>query len=587
MPKIDITIASDMALVELARSGISDAYAELWKRHAPNLTVAIRCFTGFDPDDIAQETFMRILLQIQAGKGPQTAFRAYAIMTARNIATNMSRSRTETEVTGIEDDAFEQLSVETTDLGDDVLEKSFTYQVFNSLPTRWQEVLWYREVEDLPVKAFCTFLGMSENSTSALLLRAREGFKQAWIAANLEPQANLSGECKWVVERLPQLTRGKATSSTKKKLNAHLVNCTRCSILSEQAEEVHSRLALVLLPGVMGGVGAQQYVAWLQSGAVAPVASEAFAASLSTHMPVPQPPESLVKVGTIRTLTAPVAVISAGALAASVAVSLAVGPISTPPPARPTGATSQTQPEHPGGESSFQETETAENQGDRSDGDSPPATEQPGPDSEVAATPPASKGEPSPQTPSSPPAIIAPSALSALPADGIEVGVFPRLAGTGAPNARIELTITNERGETYSHSVVADGQGRWVYTPASLMGTITVTGIQTYSLDGVEIIDPAATIGTFQIGRGLGISVEQTTPQQTTIRVTGLHTPTKNQVVNIESTVFGTLAAKQPESAPGEYAVTVPYARSELGDLRYWQGDTSLGPQRVWWRSLS
>lgn len=587
MPKIDITIASDMALVELTRSGISDAYAELWKRHAPNLTVAIRCFTGFDADDIAQETFMRILLQIRAGKGPQTAFRAYAIMTARNIATNMSRSRTETEVTGIEDDAFEQLSVETTDHGDDVLEKSFTYQVFNSLPTRWQEVLWYREVEDLPVKVFCTFLGMSENSTSALLLRAREGFKQAWIAANLEPQANLSGECKWVVERLPQLTRGRATSSSKKKLNAHLANCARCSILSEQAEEVHSRLALVLLPGIMGGIGAQQFLAWLQSGAVAPAASDAFAASITTRMPEPQSPEGLVKVGAIRTLTTPVAVISAGALAASVAVSLVVAPISPPPPPRPTGATSQPQPEHPGDASSPQEAETAGTQGDRTDDGSPPGTEQPSPESGAAATPPARTEDPSPQTPPSPPAVVAPSALSALPLDGIEVGVFPRLAGAGAPNAQIELTITNERGETHSHSIVADGQGRWVYTPASLMGTITVTGIQTYSLDGVEIVDPVATIGTFQIGRGLAINVEQTAPQQTTIRITGLHTPTKNQVVNIESTALGAIASKQSESGPGEYVVTVPYARSELGDLRYWQGDTSVGPQRVWWRTLS
>lgn len=587
MPKIDITNASDMALVELTRSGINDAYAELWKRHSPNLTAAIRCFTGFDPDDIAQETFMRILQQIQAGKGPQTAFRAYAMMTARNIATNMSRSRTESEITGSDDDVFELSATGSADLGDTILEKSFTYQVFNSLPTRWQEVLWYREVEDLPVKEFCTYLGMSENSTSALLLRAREGFKQAWIAANLEPQADLSEGCKWVVERLPQLARGKATASTKKKLNAHLEMCTRCAILSEQSEEVHSRLALVLLPGLLGGVAAQQFLAWLQSGVSAPAAAESFAATLASHTPAVQSDFGLAKAGAIKSFTTPVAVLSAGTLAASLAFSAMTVPPPAAPVSRPPGTSSpintkqseQAAAEQNGNTSNDQEDAVAASESKVSESTE---TTSPAPIATGSTTP--TDVEASNPLTHPPSAAVMPSSLSATPADGIEVGVYPRLIGSGAPHAHIDLTVTNERGEAFSHSIVADRQGRWVFTPTKLMGTITVTGVQSYSHGGAVITDPVATIGIYQIGRGLSISVEQTAAQQTMIRVTGLDTPTLNQVVNIESTALGTLAANQPATGPGEYVLTVPYARSALGDLRYWQGNTSTGPQRVWWR---
>lgn len=587
MPKIDISNASDMALVELTRSGINDAYAELWKRHSSNLTVAIRCFTGFDADDIAQETFMRILQQIQAGKGPQTAFRAYAMMTARNIATNMSRSNAESEITGNNDDVFELSSAGSPDIGDTILEKSFTYQVFNTLPTRWQEVLWYREVEDLPVKDFCVFLGMSENSTSALLLRAREGFKQAWIAANLEPQSDLPEGCRRVVEKLPQLARGKASAAAKRKLDAHLVDCRRCSILAGQSEEVHSRLALVLLPGILGGVGAQQFVAWLQSGASLPAAAESFAAALASQPSLLSPEGSLAKAGAIKSFTTPMALISAGALAATLALSATAAAPTTAPISRLPGT--------PTSIDAKRSEQTAEDQNDNAANDQEDAAAdsewEVSSETEAASQDPILNDNATPSdvgatdalTPPQP-AAVAPSPLSAIPADGIEVGVYPRLVGSGAPHARIDLTVTNERGEAFSQSIVADGQGRWVFTPTKLMGTITVTGVQTYLHKGSEVADAIANIGTYQVGRGLAISVEQTAPQQTTIRVTGLDTPTLNQVVNIQSTALGALATHQPATGPGEYVLTVPYARSELGDLRYWQGNSSVGPQRVWWR---
>ncbi|MGO3147782.1 MAG: sigma-70 family RNA polymerase sigma factor [Leucobacter sp.] len=582
LKNIELTEASDMTLVEVTRSGMMDAYAELWKRHSPAVLAAIRSFTGFDPDDVAQETFLRVLQQIRSGRGPETAFRAYAIMTARNISTNMARSRSSDETTGNDDSVFEMHTLEQPDMAETVLGNSFTQQVYSSLPTRWQEVLWYRDVEDLPVRELCTYLGMSENATSALLKRAREGFKLAWIAANLEPATGLSQDCKWVVERLPQLTRGKVSAATRKKLESHFETCTRCAILAEESDRLHSRLALVLLPGLLGGAGAVGYTAWLQSEAITSV-SAAAATVEADHTSVANFHSGLDALSKSKAAVVPIAVASVGLLIAAIAFSTGDTQPSVASPAPTDDVVVQVDPES-------QEV-TEEDSVD----DSPGTTSQqeqednaqidagaPQEDNQVSAD----SGNAVETAPGTDAPAVLPVALSASPADGVEVGVFPRLVGVGTPNASVTLTIQNERGENYAHTLTADAQGRWAYTPNALMGQVRVSGTQAYSYQGKEYVDDVVLIGVYEVGRGLSIDVQQINAQQTRIRLTGLDTPTKNQVVNVESTALGTLASNQSATSPGEVLFTVPYPRAALGDLRFWQGNTSEGPRRVWWRIL-
>lgn len=595
MKSIELTQASDMALVELTRSGIGDAYAELWKRHAPAVITATRCFTGFDPDDVAQETFLRVFQQIQAGRGPNMAFRAYAIMTARNIATNMARNRSSNEVTGNDDSVFERHASEVSDTAGKVLGSAFTQHVFATLPTRWQEALWYRDVEDLPVREFSAYLGMTENATSALLKRAREGFKQAWIAANLAPEAGLPADCQWVVEKLPQITRGKSTPATRKKLSAHFEGCSRCTILAEESEHIHSRLALVLLPALIGGPAATGYAAWLQSGAAAPASAAVFnvpAAMASQPATIAKANAGLLVSGSTKAMILPVAALSAGVLATSIAFSLnfpaeehalpiinaatedpSVKSQAENPESKPTSSKETTQEQSKftdAGDDGGRDAASGSSVG--SDG---AAASKVGADANDNAD---SAGVELP---------IAPASLSAVPMDGVETGIYPRLVGVGAPDASIQLQVQNELGQSYEHLVIADAQGRWVFTPSRLLGQLTVLGQQTYSFDGQDFRDDEVIIGTYAVGNGLGIEVEASGTEKTTIRVTGLASPSKNQVVNIESTGQGTLASNHPPTAQGEMTLTVPFPRSALGDLRYWQGNTSEGPRRVWWRVLT
>lgn len=248
-----LTERTDLELVQRARDGEDAAFAELWRRHARAVAAAARGFTNAEAEDVAQETFLRILQRVRAGHGPTSAFRPYAIATARNVAVSVSRCRTFAEIPMAPEESHLDRPTDDPDVGERVLGGRFTRGVFQSLPASWQRVLWYRDVDDLSVGDIAARLGLSENAASALLRRAREGFKRAWIGAHLNAPATLPAECRRVIVKLPAHARGGGTVHARARVKAHLHDCTRCAPLAEESEHLQKRLALALLPLLAAG----------------------------------------------------------------------------------------------------------------------------------------------------------------------------------------------------------------------------------------------------------------------------------------------------------------------------------------------
>lgn len=257
------TDLSDGALIERTRRGDRAAYGELWQRHAASARTVARSYSSLDPDDLVAESFTKIYDAILAGGGPTGAFRPYLFTTLRNTAASWGRGRRETNLETLESfedpDTSESATLEA-------LDRSTTAQAFRSLPTRWQEVLWYSEVEGMHPQRIAPLVGMSANATAALAYRAREGLRQAWIQAHLR-NADGEPECRWTIDRLGSYTRGRLRARDTAKLEAHLDDCAKCTIVAAEAREVGSRLALVLLPLTAGIGGATAYSAWLSQGA--------------------------------------------------------------------------------------------------------------------------------------------------------------------------------------------------------------------------------------------------------------------------------------------------------------------------------
>lgn len=256
---------SDAALAERARAGDSAAFATLWTRHSQAALRAARQFSSIaDADDLVAEAYTRIFAAIGEGKGPNGAFRPYLFVTIRNLALRAARSSREEAVEDLE-------SVFPAEGEGDpavaALDRTLTAAAFRSLPERWQTVLWYTAVEGLSPLEASGLLGLSANSTSALAHRAREGLRQAWIQAHVS-DTSASPDCRWMLAHMAKFANNGLSKHNRARALQHLAGCAGCSIVYEEIDEVSSRLALVMIPLVLGGTAGAGYLA-SQPGATA------------------------------------------------------------------------------------------------------------------------------------------------------------------------------------------------------------------------------------------------------------------------------------------------------------------------------
>lgn len=241
----DLERLSDEELAGRARTGDPVPFEMLWRRHADaGRRVASRFTAASDPDDIVQEAYLRIFSSLGRGRGPDGPFRPYLYQTIRNIAITWSRQQT----SSIE--LLADLS-DGTDLSESVLEGTMTATAFRSLPVRWQEILWYTEVEGLEAADIAPLLGIRPGAVSALSYRAREGLRRAWLQAHVSSTA-LPEECRWSAERMGEANRDALSPTNRERFDRHLEGCSRCTLTLGEVDEASRRLGLVLVPILVG-----------------------------------------------------------------------------------------------------------------------------------------------------------------------------------------------------------------------------------------------------------------------------------------------------------------------------------------------
>lgn len=308
---------ADSKLVELARNGRDDAFAELWRRHAEAGRKYARSITrADDSDDIVSEAFANILSLIRRGKGPANGFRAYLAVAIRHISENLGRVRRETPI-DFADDLPDDRTREEHQLRD--LDRSLAATAFKSLPPRWQEALWYSEVEQLGNAECAQIFGIAPSAMAMLTFRAREGLRAAWVQAHIADVPEGS-EHHWSIKRLGAHSRRSLPRTHRERLESHLGECERCSTVAEESRFVGSRLALVLL-GPLIGVGAAVTFLSLPGGTGTAVAA---AVPPVLTMPPAGPLRRVLRWRPSLESTAPFAI--AAAVGASVVAAVALGP---------------------------------------------------------------------------------------------------------------------------------------------------------------------------------------------------------------------------------------------------------------------
>jgi RNA polymerase sigma factor (sigma-70 family) len=362
--QLDDEEASDAQLITAARGGDLDAFEVLYRRHVAAARNRARqvAQSPAEVDDLVSEAFAKVLEALQAGRGPDTAFRAYLLTTLRNVRYDRHRRDRRVEYSGDLSDVDPGVPFVDPVLAQ--LEASLIAKAFTSLPERWQTVLWHTEVEGETPAQIAPLLGLTPNGVSALAYRAREGLRQAYLQMHLadlktDARADTKADaragtkaakadpaterCRGTMERLGAWTRLGLSKRERGQVDSHLAGCASCTTLASELVDVNSGLRAVMVPLVIGvpllagkltaevatGVGVATGAA---AGASAGTAGAAAGAAAGT---------TAAKVGLAALLQLPGALkVAAGVTAAAVVSGVATIALTSPPamPDAPTAA---------------------------------------------------------------------------------------------------------------------------------------------------------------------------------------------------------------------------------------------------------
>jgi RNA polymerase sigma factor (sigma-70 family) len=225
----------------MVRAGETAAFAELFVRHKAVAGFVARAEADNQSDaaDLVGEAFAVVFQAMVQGKGPTESFKPYLLTTIRRMAHRRNRrARGQAQSTDpLQLGPRQSLGTETLPS----YESSVLVQAFRSLPERWQEVLWLVEVEELKPAAVSRLMALNPNAVSSLLIRAREGFRQAYLQLHVAEAA--SPACWSVSRRLGKFARHGLPPTAQLKVRDHLAGCPGCSAALAELTEIESSMS--------------------------------------------------------------------------------------------------------------------------------------------------------------------------------------------------------------------------------------------------------------------------------------------------------------------------------------------------------
>lgn len=237
-----ITALSDAELLEQARAGDEAAFTELYVRHQPAALRLARTYRRFgDPEDLVNGAFERVLGAIRRGAGPTESFRAYLFVTLRRMATE-GAAAAEEPVEEVPEPILDE--ADAPELG--MADRALITRAFETLPDRWQAVLWHTAVEGRQPAELADTLGVSANAAAALAYRARERLRQAYLQAHLSAAPAPDHE-PWR-SQLGAYVRGGLSARDTAAVEKHLGRCKECRALLAELRDVNRTLARAVLP---------------------------------------------------------------------------------------------------------------------------------------------------------------------------------------------------------------------------------------------------------------------------------------------------------------------------------------------------
>lgn len=245
---------TDAELLERTRLGDMSAFEALHRRHLSDARRVARIVSDTDEqaDDIVAEAFARALAKVRAGTGPTDVLTPYLRIVVRRLTVDRHRARSR------EGHPADPAMLDELPTADDVIapqsDRDLVRAAFESLPERWQRVLWHTEIEGRRPASLVPALGGSPNAVAALAYRAREGLRQAFLAIHLA--ASTPPLCRQYVPKLAAYIRRTLAEQEDVSVAVHLDVCAQCRERRDQLQLLVSDLRGVLVPALLGAFAA-------------------------------------------------------------------------------------------------------------------------------------------------------------------------------------------------------------------------------------------------------------------------------------------------------------------------------------------
>ncbi|NYE94680.1 RNA polymerase sigma factor (sigma-70 family) [Psychromicrobium silvestre] len=241
---------SDGQLIARVRGGNTIAFEELYLRHKAVAHAVARenADNASDAEDIVSEAFSYLLAKLRAGEGPDNFFRGYLLTAVRRTAYARNRSAVKTRPSA--DDLILDRPLMEPDRIIEEFESTAMVRAFSDLPERWQSVLWYLDVEQEKTQTVAERMGISANSVSALVMRARVGLRTNYLQQHLSPDQGR--ECRGYIRQLAKYVSGTLSKSSRSGVEDHLTDCARCTQLLLTLKDTNPAFRAAIVPAIAG-----------------------------------------------------------------------------------------------------------------------------------------------------------------------------------------------------------------------------------------------------------------------------------------------------------------------------------------------
>ncbi|HYS40218.1 MAG TPA: sigma-70 family RNA polymerase sigma factor [Pseudonocardiaceae bacterium] len=229
---------TDDILADAVRNGDREAFGDLYVRYS---LVAHRFAcrllgSAQGADDVVSESFAKVLNRLLSGGGPTTAFRSYLLTTVR---TTLYKQLAADRMVDRQVELSEPAGPQTDPLMDQ-LDAGFAARAFQTLSQRWQSVLWQLEVEDKSTAAVATLLGIHPNAVAALVFRARDALRVAYLQMHVN--TDVSDGCRESAVHLAAWLCGRLHRAQRTRVGQHLDCCDRCTCAAVELSELVTQL---------------------------------------------------------------------------------------------------------------------------------------------------------------------------------------------------------------------------------------------------------------------------------------------------------------------------------------------------------